>query len=75
MFTDTRLNYELFDIASELEQIERQMIQLQMRKDALLEKQAKLKQKLVEVQSDIEFDNWKLAQDMAFELLNEKLAE
>lgn len=75
MFSDTRINYELFDIASELEQIERQMIQLQMRKDALLEKQAKLKQKLVEVQSDIEFDNWKLAQDMAFELLNEKLAE
>lgn len=75
MFTVTRLNYELFDIVSELEQIERQMIQLQMRKDALLEKQAKLKQKLVEVQSDIEFDNWKLAQDMAFELLNEKLAE
>lgn len=75
MFSDTRINYELFDIASELEQIERQMIQLQMRKDALLEKQSKLKQKLVDVQSDIEFDNWKLAQDMAFELLNEKLVE
>ena len=75
MFSDTRINYELFDVAAKLESIERQMIQLQMRKEELLEKQTILKQRLAEAQADIEFDNWKLAQDMAFELLNEELAE
>ena len=38
MFSDTRINYELFGIAGELENIERQIIQLQMRKEELLDK-------------------------------------
>lgn len=76
MSRDMRLNYDLFDCISAIEKIDQQIYQLQCYREELVEKKERLRQ---EIQQE-EFDNFDgssayIKQQMAMNLLNEKLAE
>jgi FtsZ-binding cell division protein ZapB len=76
MSRDMRLNYDLFDCISEIERVDQQIYRLQMYREELVDKKNRLKQ---EIQQE-EFDNFDgssayLKQQMAMNLLNEKLSE
>ena len=73
MATISSITTRLFNISSEIESINQQEIQLQLRRDRLLEERKKLRKELERLEAESGYANWRVGQQMTADLLNKEL--